>query len=66
LGTTVFYKIIAEDKANNIVTSEELGREFQYYVIPEFQVWLVLPMFMMTSLVVVAVFKKRIFCQFLG
>lgn len=60
-GTTVSYKIIVENRANNTVTSEELGQEFQYYVVPEFQVWLVLPMFMMTSLVVVAVFKKRKF-----
>jgi glucose/arabinose dehydrogenase len=35
-NANVTYIIIAEDNANNVITTQELGREYRYVVIPEF------------------------------
>ncbi len=56
-GTNVTYTIMAEDKANNTITTEELfGYLYQYEVIPEFPSLLILPLFMIATLLV-CVFK---------
>jgi parallel beta-helix repeat protein len=59
-GTNVTYTIIAEDTAGNTVTTEELsGAPNQYETLPEFQLWLILPLFVIaTASALVA--KKRV------
>jgi len=59
-GTTITYTIIAEDKAGNTVTTEELyGEPNQYEVLPEFSLWIVVPLFLVaTASAIVA--KKRL------
>jgi len=55
-GTKVTYTIMAEDKANNTITTEKLfGYQYQYEVIPEFQSLLILPLFMIVSVLVVTI-----------
>jgi hypothetical protein len=34
--TNVTYMVIAEDNASNTITTEEMGHEYQYHVIPEY------------------------------
>ncbi len=58
-GTNVTYVILAEDNVGNTVTSEELGYELQYQVIPEFPSFLILPLFMAATLLVVLVFRRK-------
>lgn len=41
-GTKITYMIIAEDNVNNRITTEQLGYEHQYHVIPEFPSFLFL------------------------
>jgi len=56
IGTNVTYGIIAEDNMNNLITTEDLGYEYQYTVIPEFPSLIFLPLFMIATLLV-CVFK---------
>jgi nitrous oxidase accessory protein len=57
-GTTVTYTIMAEDKAGNTVTIEELhGQTNQYEVVPEFPLWIIVPLFL-TATVFTRVAKK--------
>lgn len=59
-GTTVTYTIMAEDKAGNNVTTEELyGEPNQYEVLPEFPLWIIVPLFM-TATASAIVTKKRL------
>jgi hypothetical protein len=58
-GTNVNYKIIAEDKANNTITTEQLGFTCQYRVIPEFASFLVLELFLITTLLIAMAYEKR-------
>ncbi len=59
--TYVNYTVVAEDKVGNIVTSEEvLGYKYQYHVIQEFPSILILPLFMMVTLLAVTVYKKKV------
>jgi hypothetical protein len=58
--TNVTYVIIAEDNLNNTITTEELGFEFKYHVIPEFQSWLILPLFLATTLLMVMLRKRKL------
>ncbi len=59
-GTNVTYIIIARDKAQNTITSEDLsGYPNEYEVLPELLPWIILPLFL-TSLFAVAI-RKRIF-----
>ena len=59
-GTKVTYTIIAEDKANNTITTEKLlGYLYQYEVIPEFPSLLILPLFMIATLLTVIVYRKK-------
>lgn len=57
--TNVTYVIIAEDNFNNIVTTEEMGREYKYHVIPEFSSQIILPLFVITTLVTAIAIKKK-------
>jgi hypothetical protein len=61
--TNVTYTIMAEDKAGNTITTLELGYEYQYQVIPEFPSFLILPLFMIGTLLVVIVYKKKAQCN---
>jgi len=56
--TNVTYVIIAEDNANNTITTEELEYEYQYHVIPEFQAAITLALFTFFTLIAVALTKK--------
>jgi nitrous oxidase accessory protein len=57
-GTNVTYTIIAEDTAGNTVTTEELsGAPNQYEALPEFQLWLILPLFVIAT--ASALFAKK-------
>jgi len=56
--TNVTYAIIAEDNANNTITTEEMGYEYQYHVIPEFPSFIILSLFMLFTLIAVALAKK--------
>jgi parallel beta-helix repeat protein len=59
-GTNLTYIIIAEDKAGNTVTTEELyGHPNQYEVLPEFPLWIILPLFLIATASTIAV-RKRI------
>jgi len=59
-GTNVTYIIIAEDKAGNTVTTEELyGHPNQYELLPEFPLWIILPLFLVATASTIAV-RKRI------
>jgi hypothetical protein len=59
-GTNVTYIIIAEDEAGNTVTTEELyGHPNQYEILPEFPLWIILPMFLVATASTIAV-RKRI------
>jgi len=55
--TTVTYTITAEDNAGNTITTKEMGYEYQYHVISEFPHALILPLFIITTLVVIM--KRR-------
>jgi hypothetical protein len=57
--TGVTYIVIAEDNVGNTITTEDMGYEYQYHVIPEFPTWasLLLVLFMLT--VAIAIYKRR-------
>jgi hypothetical protein len=57
--TNVTYIIIAEDNANNTITTQELGFTLEYHVIPEFQFALIMPLFMMTTLLATIAYKRK-------
>jgi hypothetical protein len=58
-GTNITYRIIAEDNMNNTITTEDLGYEYQYIVIPEFPSFLILSLFMITTLLTVIVYRRK-------
>jgi len=57
--TNVTYVIIAVDNANNTITSEELGYDIHYHVIPELPSFLILPLFMIVTLLAVIIYKRK-------
>jgi len=57
--TNVTYAIMAEDNAGNTITTEEMEYEYQYHVIPEFPSFLILPLFMIATLLAVMVYKRK-------
>lgn len=59
VGTNVTYAIIAYDNIGNSVSSEDQGYTFEYPVIPEFPSFLILPLFMIASLLAVIVCKRK-------
>ena len=57
--TWVNYNIIAEDNVGNTITTGELfGYWYQYHVVPEFPSLLILPLFMIATLLA-AIFRRR-------
>jgi len=59
-GTNVTYRIIAEDNMNNTITTEELGYEYQYIVVPEFAAWTPMLLILMALTVAIAICKRRL------
>ena len=57
--TNVTYTIIAEDNAGNTITTEEMEYDTQYHVIPEFPSFLILPLFMIATLLAVIIYKRK-------
>lgn len=56
----VNYTIIAEDEVGNIITTAEIyGYQYQYHVIPEFPSLIILPLFLIATLLAVIVFNKK-------
>ena len=59
-GTTVTFTIMAEDKTGNKVTTEELyGEPNKYDVLPEFPLWVIVPLFV-TATAFAIVARKRL------
>lgn len=56
--TNVTYVITAEDNANNTATTEEMEYDLQYHVIPEFQPYTILPLFMALTIIAVTLTKR--------
>ena len=59
--TNITYIIMAEDKVGNTITTEENGIEYQYHVIPEFPSFLILPLFMIATLLAAIVCRRKHF-----
>lgn len=57
--TNVTYVIIAEDNTNHTITTVDMGYTYQYHVIPEFSSFLIMPLFMIATLLVVMVYKRK-------
>jgi len=57
--TNVTYVIIAEDNLNNIITTEEMGQEYKYHVIPEFSPQLLLPILVASTLLTMLIRKRK-------
>jgi streptogramin lyase len=58
--TNVTYVIMAEDNANNTITTEEVfGYEYQYHVVPEFPSLIILPLFMIATFLAIIVYKRK-------
>jgi len=57
--TTVTYVIIAEDNANNTITSVQLELVLQYHVIPEIMAVYFVPLFMGTTILYAVARKRR-------
>jgi len=59
-STNVTYVIMAEDNANNTITTEEVfGYEYQYQVIPEFPSLFILSLFMLATLIAVLIYRRK-------
>jgi len=55
----VTYAIIAEDNANNTITTEEMGYEYKYHVIPEFPSFIIIPLFMIATALLFALCGRK-------
>lgn len=58
-GTNVSYNIIASDNAGNTITTEQLGYEYQYTVVPEYPFQLILFPFMAGLLAALFAAKRK-------
>ncbi len=58
-GTNVTYVIIAEDIVNNTITTEDLGYEYKYSVVPEFPSAMLTPLFMVATLVAAIICRRK-------
>jgi hypothetical protein len=58
-GTVVKYKIVAYDNAGNERIDDDLGEYYVYSVIPEFPSFLVLPLFVMATLLAVIIYGRK-------
>jgi SagB-type dehydrogenase family enzyme len=57
--TNVTYIVIAVDNINNIITTKEMGYEYQYHVIPEFPHFLILLLSMTVTLLAVMIYIRK-------
>ena len=57
--TNVTYVIIAEDNANHTITTVDLGYTYQYHVIPEFPSFLIMPLFIIVTILITILYKRR-------
>jgi len=57
--TNVTYVIIAEDNFNNTITTEEMGYLYKYHVIPELPSLIILPLFVIITLLTAIGIKKK-------
>jgi len=58
--TWINYTITAEDEVGNMITSvEEFGYQHQYHVIPEFPSLLIAPLFMVLTLLMIVVYRRK-------
>jgi hypothetical protein len=57
--TKITYIITASDNAGNTVTTQQLGYTFQYWVVPEFTALPIVFLFLMATLLVVIIYKKK-------
>jgi len=55
--TNVNYTVVAEDNVGNTITTDEM--EYQYHVIPEFPSLLILPLFMIATLIAVVAYRRK-------
>lgn len=58
-GTNITYAIMAEDKANNTITTETMGYTYQYQVISEFTSFFVLPLIIIITVLAVVVYRRK-------
>ena len=58
--TSVTYIVIAEDNVGNTITTEEIGYEFQYHVIPEFPTWTSMLVILIVLTVAIAIHKRKL------
>jgi hypothetical protein len=56
--TNVAYVIIAEDEVGNVITTEHLGYEYEYHVIPEFPSTIV-PLFLILTTLIAAIITEK-------
>jgi hypothetical protein len=61
--TNVTYIIIAEDNFNNTITTEEMGGEYKYHVIPEFPTEIALPLLATATLLAMLIRKRKLIHQ---
>jgi hypothetical protein len=58
-GTNVTYKIIAYDNAENFEVDDNAGKYYVYMVIPELPAAIILPLFIIVTLVAAALGKRK-------
>ena len=58
LGTNVTYIIAAEDNVGHVITTEELGYELEYPVIPELPSLLALPILIILTILTAIILRK--------
>jgi len=58
-GINVTYVILAEDNAGHTITSEELGYEYQYQVVPEFPSFYIIVLFAIATLLAVITYIRK-------
>ena len=58
-STNVTYVVIAQDNVGNTITTQEMGYEYQYHVIPEFTSLIFLVIFMIVTLLAVITHTKK-------
>jgi parallel beta-helix repeat protein len=59
-GTNVTYVIIAEDSAGNTITTEQLGYEYEYQIVPEFPTWTSMLLILIVLTLAIAIYKRRL------
>jgi len=63
-GTDITYTIMAEDTAGNHITTEELGYNYHYQVIPEFPAIMIFPLFLLSTLLIAIVCRRKHQCYY--